>query len=74
MISLDMNVSGEQLGRALSKDDEELFYALKVIMEELSYKEVAEAIKDHTSGLGDLSDFHAFFRKIAEELDPEVRD
>lgn len=42
MISLDLSVSGDQLGRALADDPEELFYALEAMAEGLSDRDIAK--------------------------------
>lgn len=68
MISFDVSVSGDQVGRALANDPEELAYALKAMSEwdgeDLGAELAFYLYADDAAGIA------AFLRFLAEKIEP----
>jgi hypothetical protein len=64
MLTLEMSVSGGQLGRKLAEDVEELWYGLEAMAEELSERDIEEMAEYANSS----EDVIAMLEKMAAAL------
>lgn len=69
MISLDLSVSGDQLGRALIQDEEELAYCLTAFVEETNDVERLGREVWGYLGFGETPGVVAWLRELADSIE-----
>lgn len=74
MISLDLSISGGELGRKLAYDEEELAYALVALIEERTDAQLlGEELQEHLP-FGEAAGVATWLRQLADAIEKDATE